>query len=105
MSAQKLLRAALAIDRNRECKLRRADFSGFKIRSAVQDSLKFHNEIQVVEDLVAFILPGGQGNRLRQELSPAVGVLAHPSRPARPKCDGRGLQRILKQAPHAESPP
>src|SRR5258708_19701732 len=98
MSAQKLLRAALAIDRNRECELRSADFSGFTIRSAVQDSLKFRDEIQVVVDLVAFIFPGGRGNRLRQQSSPPAPLLPTPPPPPPHTCHSPPLATTLK--PH-----
>src|SRR5437016_4324632 len=106
MFAQKLFRGALAIGRDRERELRPTRFrglDGFNIRSAVQDSLKFRDEIQVVKDLVPFILPGGQGNRLRQKLSPTVGVIANPSRHARQKCDSRGLEGVLKQEREIEA--
>ena len=105
MFAQKLFRAAPAIDRDCQRELRLIAFKRFNTRSAVQQPLKFGDEIQVVEDFVPFILPGGQGNRLREELSPAVRVIPNPARYARQKCDSRSFECILKQEREVESTP
>src|SRR5712692_2827420 len=105
MLVQKLFRVLLPVDRNRKRELRRNRFNGFNNRSAVQEPLEFRNEIQVIEDFVSFILPGGQGNRVVKQLSPTVGVIANPSRHSSKKCDGRGLESILKQQSEIESSP
>src|SRR5216684_6796800 len=105
MLAQKLFRVVLPIDRNTQRELRLFGSRGLNIRSSVQVSLKFRDEVQVIEDFVTFILPGGKGNRLRQQPPPTISVVTNPSRHSCQKSDGGSLEGILKKQSEIELSP